>query len=592
VIISIALLLCSWRIGIDAATYFGQSGNSMHSFLWNLTNWNSNPVPISDNTALYDPGLDDVVHTIYLTVLPEAGVVQNDNEAVQNQSGFEDIRSDFEMMNLITDYKQTKPVLPVIFIDGDDPEQLKNLSDYDYSGQTNATVTLRGHSTLTALKKSYKIRLNAENKPWLGQMTINLNKHPNDESRIRNKIAFDIFRFIPDLTSMQTSMVRLYVRDLSGSASNINNEPFVDYGIFTQIEQANQDFLKAHYLDENGSLYKANSFEFYQYESALRNIDDPDYNKAEFEDVLEICAGSSHEKLIQMLKDLNNYELDIDDILDRYFNRDNYFTWLAVNILLSNYDTQTQNFFLYSPHDSLTWYFLPWDYDGSMIYRTMTDTDGDSAQLFGISNYWNAVLHRRVFEKPDNLNQLCEKIESVYRILSSGVINERILLYKPLIEQYYLNNQGFCKEISPEEFYEELDCISKVVDLNYKTFYKTLGKPMPVFLGVPEILNPDESDIHEVVFRWTGSFDLQNDLISYKLEISKDIDFKNIVISRSNLRKTEYIAELPAGDYFWRIKIMDDEGNSQRAFDIYWPDGEPHNIHTGNYGVAYFSVGV
>lgn len=569
------LILSGWRLARDITEGTENDAADPHNQIWNLT-WFPEPVrPLADNAELYadDQGIPQV-HTVYLTVLPAD--YDTDAEAKINTSGL----SDFAAMNQISDYLAPRPVLPAIFIDGDDPLQLAMAEDTPGPELINAEITLRGHSTMRAAKKSYKIRLGNNTSPWLGQTTLNLNKHPNDESRIRNKVAFELFRTIPDLSSMRTCFVQLYIRDLSdGSTSG----DYTDYGLFTHIEQPGRQFLKDHNLDEYGSLYKANYFEFLP-NSALKDITEPQYDQAAFEQILEICAGKTHDKLLRMLADVNDESLDIDMVLDRHFNRDNYFTWLAVNILLANYDTQTQNYLLYSPHDSLTWYFLPWDYDGSMVRREMRDPDGNPAQLIGVANYWNTKLHSRVFSRPQNVEQLNKKIDEIYQLLKPEVISGAINRSVPLIEKYYLDDPDFCKEFTAAEFQENIDCMRTITELNYQLYHAAIEKPMPIFLGIPE------QQQKELTLFWTPSFDLQGDSLTYDLQIATDKLFTRQVLTRSGLRTNCYTVALGPGKYYWRVMVRDENGNSQRAFDIYWDDGEPRNIHTGIYGVSSFSV--
>ena len=563
-LLTLALLLTGWRLTADIEDRLDQESESLTTKLWELT-WFAEPIsPLTDNVALYkDDQGQPVINEIYITVLPA-------------QDG-----STFASMNQITDYRSPRPILPVVF----------STAPAGLAPESNATITLRGHSTMTAEKKSYKIKLAKDEQPWFGQLIINLNKHPNDESRIRNKVAYELFRGIPDFVSMRTCFVRLYVKDASEGAAIAD---FIDYGIFTQIEQPNKDFLKAHGLDEFGSLYKANNFEFLRYEDILLPTDDPNYDEQSFEEILEICAGSSHDKLLRMLADVNNEELDIDKVLDRYFNRDNYFTWLAVNILIGNFDTQSQNYFLYNPHDSLTWYFLPWDYDGSMVERNMTDPDGNPAQLIGAANYWNTRLHQRVLSKPANLAQLCAKIDELHRLLNLENISKTVQRSMPVIEQNYLADPEFSNEITAEEFYGDIAVMLGCVERNYRLFYQDLDKPMPFFLGLPDLSTEQaasgEDGKRTVTLYWGRSFDLQGDKLVYDLQISRDKAFADVLYERAGLRTLEHIVLLPEGKYYWRVMARDAKGNRQRAFDIYWDEGEPRNIHTGLYGAAGFTV--
>ena len=81
------------------------------------------------------------------------------------------------------------------------------------------------------------------------------------------------------MVGLRTQFVHLYVKDLTQADSGA----FVDYGLYTQVEQLNPTALKAHGLDQNGQLYKVNFFEFFRYEDAIRRKTDPAYDPVAFE---------------------------------------------------------------------------------------------------------------------------------------------------------------------------------------------------------------------------------------------------------------------------------------------------------------------
>lgn len=378
---------------------------------------------------------------------------------------------------------------------------------------------------------------------------------------MRNKIAFDVLELVPNIISMKTWLVQLYVRDLSTGDTG----DFRDYGLFTAIEQPDAKFLARHGLDPNGHLYKAEFFEFFRYPEDLLDTKDPGYKKSSFEYYLEIKAGSTNTKLLRMLDDVNNEKLDIDQVLDKHFHRDNYFTWLAVNILLGNFDTQTQNFYLYSPHDSLAWYFIPWDYDGAMegSLAPQYDKDNNPVQLVGIANYWNSVLHARVFQNPAHVRALTSKIEELYGILSPATMARVAQKYRPVVEQYFVNNQE-----------HEIQSIINCTTVNRQRYYQTLEKPMPVYLGDPEPLGDGG-----YIFDWSESCDLQGDRISYTLQVATDMDFNQIVLEKRRLTDTEFKVNLDPGYYYWRVLARDHKGHSQIPLDnLYRDDGIWHGL--------------
>lgn len=545
ILITILIILIIFGIQIvkDIRNHFNTMKLSINDWYWNFSYVESNSPLLMDNPLLYTD--DDIkIHNIYLIILPTFD--ENGNKIT------------FEDLNSINDFSVKKPELNSYFINPNFID-IQNVSNVSKQLKPNSKITLRGHSTLESIQKSYKIKLE-DKEGFLESQILNLNKHPFDAFRVRNKIAFELFENIPDITSMRTNLVNLYIKDLS----SFEDKEFINYGLFTNIEQPNKRFLKAHNLDSEGYLYKAEEFEFFRKEDVIRNIDDPLYNESEFNKILETKVAKNHKKIIKMLNDVNNFNLDINKILDKHFNRDNYFTWLSINILLGNYDTRTQNYFLYSRHDNLAWYFLPWDYDGSMCTDFLDyELSGEFQGLAGVGNYWNSVLHKRVFREPNNLIELNEKIDEVYSMLSKENMEKVASKYKEIVEKEYASDPLYRQESKIDEFEKQIEYISNTTVNNIKLYYEHLEKPMPIYLGEIEESN------NGYLFFWDESFDLQGDRFTYTFEVSKTPDFSELYFEKTRLRSNEFILDLEPGEYYWRVITVDDKGNSQRAFDIF-----------------------
>lgn len=129
--------------------------------------------------------------------------------------------------------------------------------------------------------------------------------------------------------------------------------------------------------------------------------------------------------------------------------------------------------------------FLPWDYDGSMKEDSSLqyDSDGNFTALVGVSNYWNNVLHKRVFEDIDNLNELNEKIELVYNILTKEKLESTAKKYLNIVEREYDSDPIYRKEVKPEVFNRQIEYISNTTIENRMLYYEHIENPMPVYLG-------------------------------------------------------------------------------------------------------------
>ena len=200
-----------------------------------------NSLHLRDVGSLYSAEPENVV-TMYLTVR-EGNASDGTNHTWQEVNTY----SAYYYDELGIDRYKVAALLQV----GDENGPVEGLLGY---GQTipNATVQIRGQTSSRNAQKNYKIKLIDNSNSWNGQRTIALNKHMGEGLRFRNKLAYDLMTEIPQIMSLRTQFVHLYVRDLTGD----NPDEFVDYGLYTQVEQLNKTALRAHGLDKNGYLYK------------------------------------------------------------------------------------------------------------------------------------------------------------------------------------------------------------------------------------------------------------------------------------------------------------------------------------------------
>ncbi|MGM0881210.1 MAG: exopolysaccharide Pel transporter PelG [Bacillota bacterium] len=517
---------------------------------------------LTEDKKLYERDKDTSVVPMYITVL------QEDPDKDQPLSWYElnRIRERMEEGDL-------KIIVQEGAADGSGPKS--GMFGYGAT-DANGMISLRGNSSRYASQRSYKIKLNDQAGLWHDQRTLNLNKHSFDPSRIRNKLSFDIFETLPNMTSLRTQFVHLYVRDLSEGGKT--DKPFEDYGLYTHIEQPNETFLKNHWLDPYGQLYKAVMFEFFRYPEEIKSQSDPNYDKALFETRLEINGREEHEKLIAMLDDVNNMAIPIDEVFEKHFDLDNYLTWLAANILMDNMDTSSQNFLLYSPLNSSKWYFLSWDYDGG--WERPRDAIDINSYQSGISNFWGNRLHNRFFRSQEHVRMLKDKIDELYVTINNDSIRKML---EPLrgVAEPFINRKPDINfmPIDVDALNEEYEQIAGVPLRSLERFKEDVEKPKPFYLG------DVASKSGKQTFVWDPAFDLQGDDVLYDFTVSKDPAFNQIVENRQNLESTTAELQLSPGTYYWKIIARDKQGNQQVAFDIYYDMEE-----TPYYGVREAKV--
>lgn len=457
--------------------------------------------------------------------------------------------------------------------DSDDPFAYVHFSEFPVSEVVlpNATLEIRGQSSRRDEQKSYKVKLFDKTDKWLGSRVVNLNKHFDDPTRLRNKISFDLFYSLPHMTSMRTYFTEVFIKDLSA-----NMTEYVSYGLFTFIEQPNETFIEGLFTDVNGGLYKAEFFEFYNYQ-AIKTTSDPGYDGDAFENHLEIRGSNDHRKLKLMLSDLNDFNQDIDDIIKKYFDEENMLTWLASNILLNNYDTSSRNFMLYNPTHTNKWYFLPWDYD-----KGWSDSNRKILWQRGLSNYWGMVLFNRYFKKEGNYEKFQLIFDDVYGHLQPEDLRPMITEYASVIkEKVYAYPDGNYLTKDKLAYDDDIESLIYLPLSQYKYYYEHIDSPMPFYLGKP-VINDTTID-----FLWDASYDLQNDPIHYTLSVSKEITFQHKVVYVEDIFLTSYtIPMLEEGLYYWKVEAFDSKKNRMTSFDYV-----SNNKGETAFGAEMFEVG-
>lgn len=436
----------------------------------------------------------------------------------------------------------------------------------------NGVVNIRGSSTSRAEQKSYKIYLK-DGWKWRGQQNLNINKHAFDNLRFRNKLIYDLMRDIPGMISLRTQFVHLFVKDETDTYRQYgeNASAFVDYGLYTQIENPNKTFLKNHGLDVYGQLYKAQEFEFLRYEDEIRLTGDPEFNRKQFNSVIKSKGNDDHSKLIDMLDHLNKPDYPIDEFFEKYFDSENYFTWLAFQILVGNIDTLDRNFLLYSPQYSGKWYFITWDADDSFLRLEREIINGEPfvrINSYGIKNYWPIYLHRRILANNEYRALLDEYIEKLMAYFSRDMLEPRAVRYKTAIRDILAGSEDI-KILQPESeriykgiAYETVyDIITATLNdelwNSYELYKSSLDEIMNFYMALPE---KTESGYR---FLWNAAYTFKPAKIKYDFILASDLDFQNILYEQNDISVLSIEIDglyLPAGVYYFKVAAYDEAG--------------------------------
>ena len=446
---------------------------------------------------------------------------------------------------------------------------------------SNAEMHQQSATSRNVPQKSFRVKLDKTVGLWSGEGIIQLEKGFWDFSRIRNKLSHDLFIDIPNLPSMRSQFINFKVEDQG---------PEDDYGLYTQVEHFGEAYLTRRGWDKDSRVYKAKDFYFKTDPAFALNAAGVPLDKDAFGKKVEINAGNDHSNFANMLRDLNNPALNFNtEVFDKYFNKDNYLTWLSVNILLGNADTDTRNFYLYNPKGSEKFYFVPSD------YSTALGSQGDNQPRSALShaNWWNQQIHKQFLRQPGNLDLLRKAVEEIKaKYLTREALQQKADSYydlvfplistAPDIDDLYLGGSTSEKIAAYNLLFTSL---ADQVAVNYDQFVSKIGDPMLFWMYQPTATNDDYQ------FTWTRSESLIGQAIAYDFEISTSVRFEadSIVVSRKGLQATSVTIpwNYASGNYFSRVIARDVNAPEQ-----YW-QAAINSVQTSSgevYGVIAFNA--
>ncbi len=506
---------------------------------------------LTDVPALYDYDSTQVV-CFYVTVLG-GNAADGTNHTLEEVNRYQNLQG---MKNV-----QKIPTEVLVQIGDEEGPQRGEIGFFGRAG--NASMNVRGRTSTGYAQKSYRLTLFNKAGLWRGQRAIALNKHPSDETRIRNMLYFELLRDVPSIPSLRTQFVHLYVKDLTAGPAR---DAFEDYGLYTQVELPNGRYLRNHGLSINGNLYKAQMCEMFRYPEALRLVTDPDYDEEAFREVLEPKTGSDHTKLLAMLDAVNDDSVSAEELLETYFDLDNLTSYLAFNMLMGNPDSNAQNYFLYSPVNSSKWYYLCWDGDDclSETENEILEKEWDTGEWsWGVSNYWGIRLFNRLLRLPSFREALTRKMDALREIITPERVSETVARYRTVTDRFTqsMPDSLYMKadQQTRERIYENLP---GDLERGYRHYLDSLEKPMPFHLSDAEVRDS------ELLLSWNDSYDFDGEFLRYRVQLARDWTFEDPVFEADGLLVTRASLPVPeAGEYYWRVTVKNESGREQTAFD-------------------------
>jgi len=484
-------------------------------------------------------------------------VPYNDLNASPRPCTLEDVEHDDSAFD---DYS---PEVHVIFEPDDIP-----------SNTVNASMKQKGKSTRASEQDSFRVKFDSKTHLYEGERTFQFNKCPYDPTRMKDKLWFDTFIEVPNFTSLRTRFVNLFI---DGN----------DYGLFTHVEYAGKEFLLHRGWDKDDNLYKIENFAFMPSKDLTLDEKGKPLYPEKFDAILEQKRGKDTEKLVNMVNELHDVYLNpkkFSKFFNKYFNRENYLTWMAINIIVSNKDTVSQNFYLLNPKNSDKFYFLPWDYDGAGF-----EVDKLAKYEKGFGFLWGVPLHRGFLSVKENREELTKKIALLRaKYFTDAKLQAKVDTYRPIVESFIQKAPD--NRLDYQLWKNSVDNLVPQVGVNVQNYYRELGSPMPFWQSASYA----DGVLH---LEWGRSVDLEGDSIVYDLEVAKDVNMTNIVLQDYNISDSQTIDNvtiyydkeiaLAPDRYYMRViaKEEDNASSYQIAFDTVFGDQDE-----AYHGVLSFDV--
>lgn len=505
-----------------------------------------------DRKTLYENDDDTSVEVMYLTVMGgNAADNTNHSWAEVNEHGTE-----WYDEQGIERYK-VEGILQV----GDEDGPVAGAFGFGETA-SNCTVQVRGQTSSRADQKNYKVRIKDGKGTWRGQRTIALNKHVSNATRFMNKLSYDLMKQVPELVSARTQFVRLYVRDLTAGP----DATFVDYGLFTQVEQINRTYLENHGLDRNGQLYKVTFFEWDRYDAVSAAADPDAFDERAFESYLETKGNDDHRKLLRAIDAVNDYTIPIEEVVADHFDAENLCYWMAFHILTGNYDTGARNLYLYSPLNSERWYVISWDNDASFrraYYRVVARGVNGVSWERGLAQFTGLRLTSRMLRKPEYRAMLVDAVRDLRQhYLTNARVSSMVASYAGVVKPYVMREPD-AGAVTSEQYDELVASIPAEMEENYQYFMESLDNPWPFFVGVPFI------EGGRLTLAWDAAWDPAGEDLTYHYRLSSDVYGRDVIDEGDTVTPMYTREPLPAGTYFLSVNVTNESGLTQDCYDYY-----------------------
>ncbi|MCX7876408.1 MAG: CotH kinase family protein [Melioribacteraceae bacterium] len=298
---------------------------------------------------------------------------------------------------------------------------------------TNVAIRIRGNTSRTAQKKSFKISFNTfqKGREFYDVEKLNLNGEHNDPSIARSKLSWNLFQKNGFIAS-RANHALVYI-----------NNTFM--GVYINVENIDDEFLKKRFGDDSGYLFKC------LYGASLA----PGSNNYEPETHEENPDFSQLNRLIKILD--QTPLINLPDSLEKILCVDEFLKYEAMNVLIGQWDdywSNMNNYYLYFDTQINKFRWIPYDYDNTFgidwfnvdwakvnpytFYKIDKSKRPLIEKLFSIAQYRDLYTHFLQFIKEKTFQYYMLSSEA-YKI--KGLIQDYVLK-----DSYRRKDYGFTDE--------------------------------------------------------------------------------------------------------------------------------------------------
>jgi spore coat protein H len=408
-----------------------------------------------------------------------------------------------------------------------------------------ARIRVRGDSSRKFDKKSLKIKYKFKGE----KRVLNLNAEFRDGSYMHQHMAAFIYRKA-GIPAFNTNYKVLFIND-------------VFQGIYLDVENIDNKYLKRNKLNAAGDLYKA--------KKDGANLSVYDLNAARWQK--NNNRNGDKTRLKELIVNINAVpDSGFLRFVKSTFDYNNLVTSIAINSLIGNGSTYYHNYFLY--HDNSNagkWIYLPWDMDKSMgsydtrlpYFYTSWSSMSDGGQPE------NPMVYRLLHDKQGFLDYKKKVRELSKTLFNKASLLPEINLLRKQLMPYIAHDLN--DDVPSIKFW------NKKVEKMLKFIEERPGALENQFKKYPSLFclknEPGYQFDRKARLTWEASI-TNIDSIVYHLRISPSKEFKKDVIEFNNLTKPKIVVDsLKTGRYYWHV--VADNGvfktngfNTRNYFDV------------------------